>query len=170
MFCFQKMAIFVRSVRTTTLHATTDTLTLQFGIIAICCSLCGSACRSSGQTEEEGKRTVDVQAAEPVPSDFEMVFGEGGGFVGQWSGHTIRADGSVFAWSGPVAGANMDSLGVLGSGHAEPDLGACRRNRVLHFDDGRIGQHHGLRPNTRERARRPRLMDSRRRIDRASAE
>ncbi|MGA7306183.1 MAG: hypothetical protein WBW88_14995 [Rhodothermales bacterium] len=42
-----------------------------------------------------------------------MVFGEGGGFVGQWSGHTIRADGSVFAWSGPVAGANMDSLGVL---------------------------------------------------------
>ncbi|HUF07939.1 MAG TPA: hypothetical protein VMO47_01375 [Rhodothermales bacterium] len=70
-------------------------------------------CRSSGEAGETKHREAPTQLAVPVPPDFEMTFGEGGGFGGGWYGHTIRADGSVFAWRGPVAGANLDSLGIL---------------------------------------------------------
>lgn len=59
---------------------------------------------SSVQTE-----TVIV----PIPADFRVVLGQGGGFAGLWSGYTILADGSVQAWSGPVQNENPEVIGML---------------------------------------------------------
>lgn len=39
--------------------------------------------------------------------------GEGGGFSGQWNGFAIEADGSLVAWSGPVAESNSLPVGTL---------------------------------------------------------
>ena len=48
-----------------------------------------------------------------MPPDFEVHFGEGGGFTGAWSGYTIRADGTVLAWEAVAAERGEDSVGVL---------------------------------------------------------
>ena len=50
-----------------------------------------------------------------VPEDFSIVFGQGGGFTGLWNGFTIRANGSVLAWSGPIQNENSEVIGTLHS-------------------------------------------------------
>lgn len=80
---------------------------LVYGILL---SLLG--CLSSGDVADNS-RQIGTDSLHTVPPDFEMVFGEGGGFTGQWTGHTIRANGAVYSWQGPVAGSNADSTGEL---------------------------------------------------------
>lgn len=53
-----------------------------------------------------------TQAAD-VPADFTMVFGQGGGFAGLWSGYVIDADGRVAAWKGPVTREDTTDIGTL---------------------------------------------------------
>jgi len=48
-----------------------------------------------------------------LPDEFRVTFGRGGGFTGQWSGYTIRASGSVSAWSGPIQEENAEVVGML---------------------------------------------------------
>ena len=48
-----------------------------------------------------------------VPSDFGIVFGEGGGFAGLWQGYTIKPDGTVLGWQGRVAEQNPRVIGKL---------------------------------------------------------
>ena len=88
----------------------------RFETLALCLLLCCQGCANSREPVDDNTREVAANDTPSVPADFEMMLGEGGGFSGQWSGYTIRADGSVFAWQGPVAGVNLDSIGVL-----EPD-------------------------------------------------
>ena len=61
--------------------------------------------------------TVAACAGPPradVPSDLEVVTGQGGGFAGSWSGYVLRADGSVQRWtSQPGAARVMEPVGVL---------------------------------------------------------
>ena len=42
-----------------------------------------------------------------------IVFGEGGGFTGAWSGFTLHADGNVLHWQGKSAEAEPRSVGRL---------------------------------------------------------
>lgn len=55
-----------------------------------------------------------MQEAE-VPADFTMVFGQGGGFAGLWSGYVIHADGTVQTWQGPVTREDTTTAGMLPS-------------------------------------------------------
>lgn len=47
------------------------------------------------------------------PEDFSLAFGEGGGFTGQWLGHTIRPDGVVLRWRGRAAEENGQPVGRI---------------------------------------------------------
>jgi hypothetical protein len=49
----------------------------------------------------------------PVPTDFKIVFGEGGGFSGLWSGYSIHADDTVYLWKGRSFGENPIFAGTL---------------------------------------------------------
>jgi hypothetical protein len=49
----------------------------------------------------------------PVPADLKIVFGEGGGFSGLWSGYTILAGDTVFSWKGKSFGENPTFAGTL---------------------------------------------------------
>lgn len=51
----------------------------------------------------------------PMPEDFSLMFGEGGGVTGLWQGHTIQADGTILAWEGKTAGATPRPAGKLSS-------------------------------------------------------
>jgi hypothetical protein len=55
----------------------------------------------------------DRGAGPPPPADFALAFGEGGGFTGQWSGHSIRPDGAVIRWHGRAAEENARPIGRL---------------------------------------------------------
>jgi hypothetical protein len=60
-----------------------------------------------------GRREAAENRHKPIPADLRVVFGEGGGFVGTWRGFTIEADGSLWRWSGPVAEAAAERVGML---------------------------------------------------------
>jgi hypothetical protein len=47
------------------------------------------------------------------PSDFQLVIGEGGGFVGRWNGYIVDSTGTVFSWSGVTPGQNAKQTMVL---------------------------------------------------------
>ena len=47
------------------------------------------------------------------PADFNLVFGEGGGFTGLWQGFAIHADGTVTSWQGKAPGENAKPSGKL---------------------------------------------------------
>ena len=61
----------------------------------------------------KGKHSSDQPA--PMPKDFTIVFGEGGGVTGQWQGYTISADGVVSNWQGRAPGDNAQDAGKLSS-------------------------------------------------------
>jgi hypothetical protein len=63
------------------------------------------------------------------PEDFSLSFGEGGGFTGQWLGHTIRPDGVVLQWRGRAAEENGQPVGRL----------AEEKRRALWLDIQRLG-------------------------------
>ncbi|MGH7496739.1 MAG: hypothetical protein ACREOO_30680 [bacterium] len=54
-----------------------------------------------------------AQGADKLPSDFRLVFGEGGGFTGMWQGYTIDSSGAIYSWQGKLAGENPRSAGKL---------------------------------------------------------
>jgi hypothetical protein len=49
----------------------------------------------------------------PLPTDLQIVFGEGGGFSGLWSGYSIHADDTVYEWKGRSFGENPVYAGTL---------------------------------------------------------
>jgi len=57
-------------------------------------------------------QTEELMSAS-VPTDLTILFGEGGGATGRWTGHVIEADGSVFDWQGMELGANREAAGAL---------------------------------------------------------
>lgn len=59
------------------------------------------------------KKNVNQQP--PMPKDFSLMFGEGGGITGVWQGHTIQADGTVLVWQGKTAGEAPQPAGKLSS-------------------------------------------------------
>ncbi|MGI9173752.1 MAG: hypothetical protein ACR2GR_00330 [Rhodothermales bacterium] len=89
--------------------------------VLLLCSTAALGCRSASQTASDAVSPDSASAPRSalpdstlnVPPDFEMRFGEGGGFTGAWSGYTIRADGTVLAWKGLAAEQSQDSVGVL---------------------------------------------------------
>lgn len=54
---------------------------------------------------------------QPLPSDFQLRIGSGGGFAGLDQGYTVAGDGSVQQWIRPAAGAER----VEGRGIVPPD-------------------------------------------------
>jgi hypothetical protein len=52
-------------------------------------------------------------ALDPVPGDFRIVIGEGGGIAGLVSGYTVSAAGDVFEWKGRAAEQNLKRVGTL---------------------------------------------------------
>ena len=67
----------------------------------------------SGCSGPDHSETTSSPGHTTIPSDFEMVFGEGGGMTGSWSGYTITPNGLVKRWDGPVAGSNEQPAGTL---------------------------------------------------------
>jgi hypothetical protein len=67
-------------------------------------------CSSSSRSD-----MADAPQTEPVPTDFKLTLGQGGGFAGRWTGFTIDHDGTISEWSGPVAESNMHPAGTLSS-------------------------------------------------------
>ena len=59
------------------------------------------------------QKAMEPEAAAPAPEDFTIRFGQGGGFSGLWQGYTIRPDGTVWQWSGAVAGRDEEPAGQL---------------------------------------------------------
>ena len=74
-------------------------------------------CRSSGTTPSPSSSAIAPSNSEamPVPEDFRLVCGQGGGFTGLWDGFTVQADGQVFSWSGRMAEENLTPAGKLDS-------------------------------------------------------
>ncbi len=58
--------------------------------------------------------THEKTAERPArPENLTIVFGEGGGFSGQWQGYTIEPDGAILQWQGRAAGAKPSPAGML---------------------------------------------------------
>ena len=76
------------------------------GIVVGLCLILGACANSGSQT-----------GAAPVPGDFRIVFGEGGGFTGRWSGHTVESDRSVSSWEGVRIEENSTAAGQLSEEH-----------------------------------------------------
>ena len=60
-------------------------------------------------TQDQTEEIMSVS----VPTDLTILFGEGGGATGRWTGHVIEADGSVFDWQGMELGANREEAGSM---------------------------------------------------------
>jgi hypothetical protein len=68
---------------------------------AIAIGLWLNSCGSSEATKP------DLYSLTSVPSDFQLVIGEGGGFTGQWSGYVVDSVGAVSSWRGTSPEQNV---------------------------------------------------------------
>jgi hypothetical protein len=68
-------------------------LTLS-SFLAIASGLFLISCQSTETTKS------DPKASATIPSDFQLVMGEGGGFSGQWNGYVVDSTGTVSTWRG----------------------------------------------------------------------
>ncbi|MFH1844779.1 MAG: hypothetical protein ABIF77_16435 [bacterium] len=75
------------------------------------------------------KSTPESTGVADIPADLAIVFGEGGGFTGMWTGHTVAADGTVSKWHGKVAEENPEPVGRL-----SPDQRAALWARLIEAD------------------------------------
>ena len=72
-----------------------------------------------GSTCSKSSKKADDQIA--IPAQFSIMFGQGGGFTGRWSGYTIEADGTLLKWDGryaedgakPIAQLTPEQMGSL---------------------------------------------------------
>lgn len=62
-------------------------------IVIIATAFFIASCHSSETAKPELSSTT-------IPSDFQLVIGEGGGFTGQWSGYLVDSTGAVSTWRG----------------------------------------------------------------------
>ena len=76
-------------------------------ILTIATGLFLVSCQSSKATKP------DLSSLESVPSDFQLVIGEGGGFTGQWSGYVVDSLGTVFSWRGTSPDRNLKRTTTL---------------------------------------------------------
>lgn len=58
-------------------------------------------------------RSPDPKSAAAPPSDLKVVFGVGGGAIGQWAGYTIQPNGELISWRGAFAEINPSPAGQL---------------------------------------------------------
>ena len=65
------------------------------------------ACSSTSEMKDEQLMQL------PISEDLSIVFGEGGGVTGRWTGHAIDAEGREFGWDGMEVGANQSEQGTL---------------------------------------------------------
>jgi hypothetical protein len=70
-------------------------------ILTIATGLSLTSCRSSEATKS------DIYSLASVPTDFQLVIGEGGGFTGQWSGYVVDSAGVIFSWRGTSPEQNV---------------------------------------------------------------
>jgi hypothetical protein len=62
-----------------------------------------------GACSKENKSSA--RSADKVPADFNLIFGDGGGFTGLWQGYTVDANGAIYSWQGKIAGENAKPAG-----------------------------------------------------------
>jgi len=65
------------------------------------------------------------------PADLKIVFGEGGGFSGLWSGYAIHTGDTVFQWKGKSFGENPVFAGTLPHDSLEALWQVMRELRLL---------------------------------------
>ena len=55
----------------------------------------------------------DLKKENGISSDFNVIFGSGGGFTGLYNGYTIKNDGSVFKWGGKLVEEDAEKIGNI---------------------------------------------------------
>jgi hypothetical protein len=86
-------------------------------LLLIVLGLAAGACKDTEPSSVDGRG--EPAGPGPVPADFAVVLGQGGGFTGHWEGYTIQRDGTVLAWGGAKAGDNPEPVGTLEPGQVE---------------------------------------------------
>ena len=63
-------------------------------ILILASGLLVISCQSAETTKP------DLTPSSTIPSDFQLVIGEGGGFTGLWNGYVVDSTGAVSTWRG----------------------------------------------------------------------
>jgi hypothetical protein len=70
-------------------------------VLAFTSVLLVASCQSSETAKPE------LTPSTTIPSDFQLVIGEGGGFTGQWRGYIVDSAGMVSTWTGTSPEQNV---------------------------------------------------------------
>lgn len=79
-----------------------------FIVLLVSVSITG--CRTANHAHEE-MAAAPTASLSTLPSELEIVCGQGGGFTGAWTGFTFREDGGVWSWTGRAAKENAQLIG-----------------------------------------------------------
>ncbi len=98
--------------------------------VALLCFLTSCHSKDSTRTDE---------SSVPLPHDFRIVIGEGGGFTGLWNGHTVDSTGTVFTWRGAMAEENAKKTGTLSQRRLNELWQSINRERFFEVDTSGTG-------------------------------